>query len=256
MNHVVDPVENAVLASMSIIAIFILIFLACMVWVVLKFRQNRSQLLHSRDASVLMAIEKERQLIALDLHDDLSPILTATGYKITVIQAADECDMRLKDEALKHIQSVTRRIRQWADRLTPASVIQQSPFHHLSEYAREIAGNSRMKIDIYDIDFPPLSAEQSIHLHRMLQEIIHNAIKHASATQLVIYGRVRKEELVISTIDDGIGFVVNKTENSTPGTGLQNLRTRTRILKATLDIHSTTGEGTRHTIVLPLVPGT
>jgi len=244
--------ETTLILSMCLAALFVLVLVGYFVFILFRMHRAQLQLLRRRDETLLAAAEQERELIALDLHDDLGPILTAARYKIHSISANGEREKQLQDEALNHIQLVVQRIRYWADKLSPPAVMQQSSFHHLAQYVQEIASGSAMKIELRHFDFPPLSGNQSIHLHRMLQEIIHNAVKHAQAEGMIIYGQVKDKLLIITSIDDGIGFDVGKTEQSTKGNGLQNLRTRARLLKAELVIASASGEGTRHTIKIPI----
>ena len=244
--------ENMLLLSMGLAILLVLALLGYFGFILYKMHEQQLQLLKSRDENRLAAAEQERELIALDLHDDLGPILTAARFKVYSLPAMDEREKELQEEALSHIQLVVQRIKTWADQLAAPAVLQQSPFHQLAEYVVQIAPASAMKIEIMPFNFPEIKSNQSIHIHRMLQEIIHNAVKHAKAESMVIYGQVKDKQLIITSIDDGIGFEVGKTERQTKGNGLQNLRTRARLLKAALLIESKPGEGTKHIIKLPI----
>ena len=47
---------------------------------------------------------------------------------------------------------------------------------------------------------------RSLHLFRMLQEILHNTIKHAGTKQFSVDAWMEGPELFIDTRDDGRGF--------------------------------------------------
>jgi signal transduction histidine kinase len=83
----------------------------------------------------------------------------------------------------------------------------------------------------------------------MLQEIMHNAMRHAKANNLSIAGRIEGPKLTIHTSDDGTGFDPYGIREPR-GLGLQNLSLRAGMIGAKLWINSSVGAGTQHTIEL------
>jgi len=74
----------------------------------------------------------------------------------------------------------------------------------------------------------------SLHLFRMLQEILHNTIKHAGAKQFSVDAWMEGQELFIETRDDGRGFDLAVAEEK-GGLGLQNISVRARMIGARMD---------------------
>jgi signal transduction histidine kinase len=83
----------------------------------------------------------------------------------------------------------------------------------------------------------------------MFKEILHNIAKHSRAKRVTINVKVTSQRFQISIQDDGIGFDVAKVRR---GNGLKNLRRRAGDLRATLEIQSQPGEGTRFTLAAPI----
>jgi signal transduction histidine kinase len=85
------------------------------------------------------------------------------------------------------------------------------------------------------------------------KELIHNAVKHASAHHIDISITCDGRSVRIEVADDGVGFdagTVTRTEGG--GFGLTNVRERMAYLGGALEIASQLGQGTRATLVLPL----
>jgi signal transduction histidine kinase len=92
----------------------------------------------------------------------------------------------------------------------------------------------------------------ALHVLRIVQEAIGNALKHARATRLALACRREGEALVVTIADDGCGIVA--ADGSVPASaqrGLRNMQLRARQLQGTLEVAS--GErGTTLTLRVPL----
>jgi signal transduction histidine kinase len=94
-------------------------------------------------------------------------------------------------------------------------------------------------------------------IFRIIQETIINVSKHAQATEVNVDLSYVYPNLIIEIEDDGVGFDVKNVIGSADtvsksGFGIMGLRERVALLDGTLRIHSTTGEGTRVSITIPL----
>ena len=98
---------------------------------------------------------------------------------------------------------------------------------------------------------PDLPAEKAVHLFRVLQEIVHNTIKHAAAKNLYIEWRQNNTALSIVTRDDGKGFNTEEAAGKMRGLGLNNIVSRTEILGGKLYLDAAPGKGTRYEINIP-----
>jgi two-component system sensor histidine kinase DegS len=93
--------------------------------------------------------------------------------------------------------------------------------------------------------------EIELQLYRIVQEAIHNAIKHANATQIDVKLHISKTELSLLISDNGRGMEVNNSK-STAGNGLKSLKNRALIIGGEFNIHSKAGKGTHLQFEIPL----
>jgi signal transduction histidine kinase len=94
-----------------------------------------------------------------------------------------------------------------------------------------------------------INNEVKINVYRILQESLQNCNKYANATTINIKIKKVDTDLVIKIIDNGIGFNVNRAKK---GIGLQNIKSRTKECKGTLELKSKKDEGTSITIIVPI----
>jgi signal transduction histidine kinase len=97
-----------------------------------------------------------------------------------------------------------------------------------------------------------VSKEKEIHILRMIQEIVHNTLKHAKARSLQIGMSEEGGHLLFLTKDDGRGFDKEKELGSTGGLGLKSLASRCEILNGILSLESRPGAGTNYFIKIPV----
>jgi signal transduction histidine kinase len=97
-----------------------------------------------------------------------------------------------------------------------------------------------------EADVTHLSSDQQLIVYRILQELLHNIVKHAAATHVLVQLNSFDDEMTLVVEDDGKGFLV---DNSTSyGIGLGSIKSRVDLLGGFLDIASSPGEGTTVTI--------
>jgi signal transduction histidine kinase len=134
----------------------------------------------------------------------------------------------------------------------PQTLFHKGIVYALNEYINKVNDDSHLEIIFEFRNIPEISPSRSIHIFRILQEIIHNTLKHSQADTLKIKLFTEKDKLIILTADDGVGFNYPGDIKNNNGLGLQNLENRANLLNGALHIHSVKGNGTRYHIALPL----
>ena len=84
---------------------------------------------------------------------------------------------------------------------------------------------------------------------RIIQEQLHNIIKHSKATEVNIRLEVSKKLLNIIIEDNGKGFDPSK---KTKGIGLTNIKSRAELHKGKVFIESAPGKGCLLKVIIPL----
>jgi signal transduction histidine kinase len=112
-----------------------------------------------------------------------------------------------------------------------------------------------------ELDFTPLSAENQLHLYRIVQEAFANIEKHSKTVKAVLVARRNlhdsRKSILICVCDDGIGLQGNLGLQSKPGQlvstglGMRSMRQRASILGADLDFINETGNGLMVRIEIP-----
>ena len=95
----------------------------------------------------------------------------------------------------------------------------------------------------------PIAADVRHSLLLAAKEALHNAVKHAAATEIKLSIALERQSLRVQITDNGHGF---DPAARAAGHGLSNMRERLNTLGGTCQIESASDEGTRVTFTLPL----
>ncbi len=82
-----------------------------------------------------------------------------------------------------------------------------------------------------------------IHLYRIAQEAVSNAIKHGKASRLWITLVAHNGRVALSVKDNGVGFSARSPQSDGMGLNIMNYRART--IGGSLDIRTRLNRGTR-----------
>lgn len=192
--------------------------------------------------------ESDRSRIARDLHDDLGPLVSVANLLIRNCKGADEEEREYLAKAEESMKELTKRFRETANGLA-ASVLHdkglQPAIEHFLNRCRT-ACNIRF-LFTYQLMHEP-DYETGLHVYRLVQELLHNAIKHSKATTAKLLITDRKETIHVFYSDDGIGFT---TATMTEGAGLKNMRSRVNVLNGIMEISSENDQGTEIYFAIP-----
>ena len=119
----------------------------------------------------------------------------------------------------------------------------------LAEHYQERYG---LQIDL-KIDKRPktLGGDLRIVLFQAMRELLVNVIKHAKASRARISMKYVRNDLRIVVHDNGLGFSPGEKQGMARGFGLFNIRERLHHLGAEILIESSTGKGTKITLIIP-----
>src|ERR1700694_1273870 len=171
-------IYTAVVITSLVLGIIIIHFFTS---IILQHR-NRVRLYKQSIQTEITTLERERTRMAADLHDEVGPVLSAVKLKLNSLDiqnAADENEVRKTSE---QIDNLLKRMREISFDLMPNSLIRKGLPAAITEFVEYCGRSSELHIHF---GFEPLtlSQQQSINLYRIIQEIIHNTIKHARASE-------------------------------------------------------------------------
>jgi two-component system, LuxR family, sensor kinase FixL len=207
------------------------------------------------ESELLTAVETERQRIGQDLHDDLCQRLGAAAIMAAVLaKRIDSQDPEIARELQKIPKLINDTIdscRTLARGLHPVTLAAKGLPAALEELA------SKMPTDIH-FRWPQgkriaLDQATALHLYRITEEAVGNAVRHAKAARIIIELKVIGRETVLSISDDGIGFDETLTSD---GMGLRNMQYRAGAIGAALTILRRKGGGMQVCCRVPMRPKT
>lgn len=155
--------------------------------------------------------ERERQRIGHEFHDSLGQHLTATAMAAHVLQGKLAAQSRPEAaDAGGLVEMVEQAIelnRQLALGLSPVQMTGEGLMDSLRELAAGIGERTPIRCDFLCRD-PVLIRDSAagMHLYRIAQEAVNNAVKHAKATRIVIRLSGDGDAVTLEVQDDGVGL--------------------------------------------------
>jgi signal transduction histidine kinase len=202
--------------------------------------------------AVAEAEESERKRISADLHDNLGAQLSFIKRNVGFLidkpegfKASDE--RRYLDYVNDFARNAMIDLRETIWVLNKEEVFVRDFADKLKFYlGQQLYGAEKIRWDFTDrIEANwQLSSSEVMHLFRIVQELVNNAIKHARADHIAVeFISPADQHYQLEVQDNGCGF---DTNNKRPGNyGLNNLRQRAKELTAELEITSAPEMGTR-----------
>ena len=247
-----DAQETSIFSAVLITSIVLAVVLIYFIITIVRHQRRNQQLYKLKILAEITTLENERARIAADLHDELGPILSAVKFKINSLDIHSEDDQVILDKSNKNIDDIIRRMREISNDLLPNTLLRKGLIASLEESIDNLKKTNTLDIIFIHQEIPDLAKDKAINIYRIIQEIIHNTIKHANATALKIEITINKRNLIILTEDNGKGFDYIQQSKENAGLGLRNLLSRTDVLGGNMYIESRNAKGTKYTFEIPI----
>jgi two-component system NarL family sensor kinase len=186
---------------------------------------------------VIEGQEQERKRIAAELHDNIGGLLaTLKIYSDLSLGRLEEEDTQRLTHKINEI-SVTlgeevRKLSHELDLRTLSGFGLKVAVEHLCEAVSD-AGKILVTA-VMDISRPVIEAH-SLHLYRIIQELVTNTLKHSNATRVRIELTQIDDDITLIYEDNGQGFDLGTAKR---GMGMQNIKTRVNQINGKLTLDS------------------
>lgn len=190
--------------------------------------------------------------IGREIHDNVGQKLTlASIYTSQLAHANFHPDIQTQLHSIGEIinDSLTE-LRSLSKSITNEAIDSAELFTIIKNECAKVNALQICQVNFIETEEPfVVSAVQKNFIQRILQEFIHNSLKHASCKTINVEMNYHASNLQIQLSDDGIGFDM---QQNSEGIGLNNMKSRADLLNADYSMISELGKGTYCKITLPL----
>jgi len=192
--------------------------------------------------------EDERRRIAGDIHDAVSPLITGALYQTRALEMTNgSTPEKVREEGLR---AVDKLLEQASDELhgvifdlRPPDLDDIGVVAAIEAFIQTIErAGLRCELDVVN-EPGPLSPEVRLGIYRIVQEALHNVVRHANADEAAVRIESTADRLRVTIRDNGSGFDPELSRRPT-SLGLLSMRERAVAIGATFRIVSKPGSGT------------
>ncbi len=200
-------------------------------------------------------LQRERELIACEIHDRISQYLSAAMMsmgRFELLRTRDpdqaESAWRTAREMLDRGASETRRLMQG---LGPSVPCGEGLVAGLGQLIDEIDRRDERTIElIHDLGEEPIAAPLATAAFQIVREALLNACRHSRSPRIRVEIARRGDRLELGVQDWGVGFQPDADQRGR--FGLRGIRRRAEAFGGTAEIASEPGQGTQVRVDLPL----
>src|SRR3989440_10278431 len=217
-------------------------------------RERELRILYEQ-AQELVSLQ-ERQRLARELHDSVSQALYGIGLGAHTAREALESDpeqaLASMDYGLTLAEAGLAEMRALIFELRPESLEIEGLVVALTKQMAVLRTRYKLTVEADLGEEPNLSMEIKHTLYRVAQEALHNIVKHARASLVVLRLAEQDHEIIFEVRDNGRGF---DPAGPFPGhLGLRSMQERVTKVDGVLTIESRPGQGTLVDVRIPMVP--
>jgi signal transduction histidine kinase len=204
-----------------------------------------------------LAVLRERERIAMDLHDGIIQSLYAIGLLLDDARHRLDADPEKArgglGTAIAGLNNTIQDIRNYISDLRPHRFQGRNVKQGLEQLAQELRTDTLfvVRLNVDGQAAAACTARQANEFLHIAQEALANIRKHAEATTIQMRFQFSDGLLQMSIQDDGVGFEQAQARQGR-GNGLRNMRERARALHGEFRAESRRGAGTEIAVTAPI----
>lgn len=215
-----------------------------------NFRQTLLQ-------SQLEIQEQTLKNISQEIHDNVGQVLSLAKLNLNTIDISKTEELQKKIEsALIQVSKAINDLRDLSKSFNTDNISALGLVRAV-EYELDMIKKTGVHKTSFNVEgkIKKLEPQTELILFRIVQETLHNIIKHAEASSIWISARYTENDLGLEIKDNGKGFhpTAESDQDTDSGLGIRNMHNRARLIGAKFNLNSIKNEGTSVTIVLPFV---
>jgi len=222
-------------------------------------RKRAQEALRIYSQRLIQAQEAEREKIARELHDQIGQILTAVRINLQSIQRSYGSNENIPrfDDSIAIIDEALGRVRELSIELRPSLLDDLGLTAALRWYVDHFAQRTGIIAEVLNgsKEEGRLPHDLETACFRIAQEALTNVARHAKASSVSVQLEHAREKMLLTVIDDGIGFDIDslrKNMLAASALGLRGMEERALAAGGYIKIDSGSGRGTRVRATFPL----
>lgn len=209
-------------------------------------------------ARLVVAQEEERHRVARDIHDHLGQEMIGLKLRLEELQMRLDADSnRWKgsvDDTLALLARLDADVELLTSGLRPLLLENLGLIKALAAVVDDWSRHSRVAAQFHErVGRLSLEHDAETHLFRIAQEALSNVHRHAKASHVEVRLQRYEDTIVLTIEDDGQGFYPSARSaiDEERGMGLVGMRERATLVRGTLRIDTTPGQGTIVVVSIP-----
>jgi PAS domain S-box-containing protein len=219
-------------------------------------RKRAEEALATIGGRLIAAHEEERAWIARELHDDIGQQLALLANYLDLMEKdppdTGESIRSRVNEQLKRVREISADVQAMSHRLHSSKLRYLGIVSAAKSFCQEISKQHKVEVHFTHAGIPPTVPDEiSLCLFRVVQEALHNAVKHSGVQQFEVELLGTPDVIHLMIRDSGVG-IDSATVTTNQGLGLVSMQERVNLLKGTFSIDSRPEHGTTIQVRLPL----
>jgi signal transduction histidine kinase len=201
--------------------------------------------------SAMNLAELERLQCSCELHDGILQYLIGARMQLEALRYQVRSGNAITEEQLLFVEEIlqrgTREGRNWIGELRGDSFHQQES---IAESIKRLIQDAKKQYEVPtivahvdpQIDHVVADAEVRLAIYRIVQESLHNALRHSRATQIQVDVQTEYDMVKVRIADDGRGFRPETVPQD--HFGLIGMRTRAAMTSGDFQLQTIPDQGT------------
>jgi two-component system, NarL family, sensor kinase len=193
--------------------------------------------------------EQTLKNISEEIHDNVGQILSLAKLNLNTLPFDMEEGIKQKVTATKALVSkAINDLRNLSHSMHGDQLADKGLQHAINTELNILQNSGQFNTQLQvNGEHYPINPQKEMVLFRIVQEALHNAVKHSKANNLWVALCYLPQQCSLAISDDGAGFEITKIEQ---GIGLKSMQNRSSLIGADFSVHSSPGKGTTITVIL------
>ena len=193
-------------------------------------------------------MEKERNRIARDMHDDIGSELSKISVTCSSLKnkfAEDNLLIKELDIIKNSTEEIVNNIGSIIWALNPIHNTTENLLAYIREYSYDFLDLHKINSSFSfssSVESLTLAHEIRTHIFMVIKEALHNIAKHANAQNVLMYIKIEGKKFECLIEDDGNGF--KDAQKNKVGNGLRNMQNRMADIGGNISVQPNTHKGT------------